>query len=171
MVWQHSNVSFDIRKNTIRCHTGGHSSFTVQIKLKCHKKIQRGWFIISVMIKLKWRPLTILKRSNKSLRSNIFLICKSMYILKVYSIHCILRQNTTLKKISFGQNKRYKKCPFFLSRASAHHCFTFNLRFFYKLKYKVRLCKTVSEIFRFRFRFVFIKVYIFVQQNAWTLWL
>ena len=29
--------------------------------------------------------------------------------------------------------------------------------------------KTVCEIFYFRFGFIFIKVYIFVQQNAWTL--
>ena len=40
-----------------------------------------------------------------------FLICKSMYILKVYSIHYTLRLNTNLKKSLFGQNKRYKKCP------------------------------------------------------------
>ena len=36
------------------------------------------------------------------------------------------------------------------------------------MKHKVRLSKTLGEIFRFQFRFVFIKVYIFVQQNAWT---
>ena len=39
----------------------------------------------------------------------------------------------------------------------------------YQLKHKVHLSKTVSGIFHFRFRFVFIKVYIFVQQNSWTL--
>ena len=44
----------------------------------------------------------------------------------------------------------------------------FNLRFLYQLKHKVRLSKTVCEIFHFRFRFVFIKAYIFVQQKAWT---
>ena len=38
-----------------------------------------------------------------------FLICKSMYILKVYSIDYKLRQNPNVKKMSFGQNKRYKK--------------------------------------------------------------
>ena len=47
--------------------------------------------------------------------------------------------------------------------------FTFNLRFLYELKYKVRLSKTVYWIFHFRFRFVFTIVYIFVQQIAWTL--
>ena len=39
----------------------------------------------------------------------------------------------------------------------------------YKLKYKVRLLKTVSGIFDFQFRLAFIKAYIFVQQNEWTI--
>ena len=78
-------------------------------------------------------------------------------------------KTTNVKKISFGQNKRYKNnLLFFLSRAPTHHSFTFNLRFLYELKHKARLFKTVCRIFHFRFRFVFIKVYISVQQNAWT---
>ena len=47
--------------------------------------------------------------------------------------------------------------------------FTFNLRFLYELKHKVHLSETACGIFHFLFRFVFIKVYIFIQQNAWTL--
>ena len=47
--------------------------------------------------------------------------------------------------------------------------FTFNLRFLYELKDNVCLSKTVRGICHFPFRFAFIKVYIFVQQNAWTL--
>ena len=46
-----------------------------------------------------------------------------------------------------------------------------NLRFLYGLKHKVRLSKTMCGIFYFLFRFVFIKVYVFVQKNAWILWL
>ena len=61
-----------------------------------------------------------------------------------------------------------KNVLFFLSQAPTHHSFTFNLRFLYELKHKVRLSKTVCRICYFPFRFVFIKVYIFVQQNAWT---
>ena len=60
---------------------------------------------------------------------------------------------------------------FFLSRAPTHYSFTFNSRFLYELKHKVRLSKSVCGIFHFRFRHVFIKVYFFVQQKAWTLWL
>ena len=56
-----------------------------------------------------------------------------------------------------------KKAPFFLSRAPTHHEFTFNLRFLYELKHRVRLSKTVWGVFHFRFHFVFIKVNIFAQ--------
>ena len=68
----------------------------------------------------------------------------------------------------FGQNKRSKNALFFFSRTPTPS-FTFNLQFLYELKHKVRLSKTIREIFHFRFRFVLIRVYIFVQQNAWTL--
>ena len=74
-----------------------------------------------------------------------------------------------VKKISFGQKKGTKNALFFLSRAPTHHSFTFNLRFLYVLKHKVCLSKTVWGMFHSRIRFVSIKVYIFVQQNAWTL--
>ena len=83
-----------------------------------------------------------------------------MYILKVYSIHYTLRlqmlKNFLQKKINGTKN-----ALFFRSRAPAHHSFTFNLRFLYELKHKVRVSETVCGIFHFRFRFVFIKVYIF----------
>ena len=56
-----------------------------------------------------------------------------------------------------------KKCPsvqktlFFLSQATTHHSFTFNLRFLCELNHKIRASKIVCGIFHFRFRFVFIK--------------
>ena len=62
-----------------------------------------------------------------------------------------------------------KNVLLFLSQAPTHPSFTFNLRFLYELKHKVRPSKTVCGIFHCRIRFVFIKVYIFVQQNAWAL--
>ena len=74
-----------------------------------------------------------------------------------------------LKTLNSEKIHGTKNALFYLSRAPTHHSFTFNLRFLYELKHKVRLSKTVCGIFHFRFRFVFIKVYIFVQQNAWTL--
>ena len=75
------------------------------------------------------------------------------------------------KKKKFPSDKinGTKNVLFFLSRTPTHRSFTFNLRFLYKLKHKVRVSKTMCRIFHFQFHFVFIKVYIFVQQNAWTL--
>ena len=71
------------------------------------------------------------------------------------------------KKFPLDKMNGTKNALFFLSRT--HHSFTYNFELLYKLKYKVRLLKTVSGIFNFQFRFAFIKVYIFVQQNEWTL--
>ena len=72
------------------------------------------------------------------------------------------------KKIPLDKINGKRNALFFLSPAQTHHSFTFNLRFLYELKRKVRLSKTVCGFFHFRFHFIFIKVYIFVQQNAWT---
>ena len=88
----------------------------------------------------------------------------------MYSVQYRLIQNTNVKKIFLWAKQTVQKYPlFFLSRAPTRRDFTLNLRFLSKLKLKVSLPKTVRGIFHFRFRFVFIKVYIFVQQNAWTL--
>ena len=84
-----------------------------------------------------------------------------------YTIH--LHKTQILKKFPSDKINGTKSVLFFLSRAPTHHSFTFNLRFLYDLKHKVRLSKTMCGIFHFRFRFVFIKVYIFLQQNARTL--
>ena len=64
---------------------------------------------------------------------------------------------------------RTKNAIFFLLRGTTHHNFAFNWHFLYELNHKVRLSKIVCVIFHFRFGFAFSKVYIFVQQNAWTL--
>ena len=76
-----------------------------------------------------------------------------------------------LKKTPSDKINVTKNDLFFLSRALTHHSFTFNLRFLYELYFKFRLSKAVCRIFHFQFRFVFINVYIFIQQNAWALWL
>ena len=74
-----------------------------------------------------------------------------------------------LKNIPKDKISDAKNALFFLSRAPAHHCFTFNLRLLYELKHKVCLSKTVCGVLHFRFRSVFIKVHIFVQENTWIL--
>ena len=58
---------------------------------------------------------------------------------------------------------------FFLSGAPIHHSFTFTLQFSYELKHEVDPCKSVRVICHFRFHLVFTKVFIFVQQNSFTL--
>ena len=60
------------------------------------------------------------KNKQQKCMKQCFLICKSMYILKVYSIHNTLRGNTNIKKISFEQINGTKYALFFLSRVSTH---------------------------------------------------
>ena len=125
----------------------------------------------SIFLRIYWRLLTILKTSNKSVWSNVFWYVKVCIFWKCiqYTIHWDKTQ--MLKKFPSDKINGTKNALFFLSRAPTYHSFTFNLRFLCELKHEVRPSKTVCGIFHFRFRFVFIKVYIFVQQNAWTLWL
>ena len=68
-----------------------------------------------------------------------------------------------IKKIPLDKINGTKNALFFLLRALTHHSFTFNSKFLHELKHKV------CGIFCFRFRLVFIKVYLFIQQNTWTL--
>ena len=58
-----------------------------------------------------------------------------------------------LKKFPSDKITGTKNAFFFLSRAPTHHSFTFNLRFLYELKHKVRLSKTVCGTFHFRFHY------------------
>ena len=73
-----------------------------------------------------------------------------------------------LKKFLSDKIRVTKNVLFFLLRARIHHSFTFNSRFLYELKHKLRLSKTVCVIFHFPFRLIFIKVYVFVQQKVGT---
>ena len=101
------------------------------------------------------KPFEDFKYKQKSVWCNAFCYVKKY----VYSESLLNTLYVEIKnkcwKNSFGQNKQYKKCPLFLSRAPTHHGFTFNLRFLYELKHKIRLYKTVCGIFHFRFRLVF----------------
>ena len=119
--------------------------------------------------RIHWRLSTILNTSNKSVWSNVFWYIKVCILWKC--IQWTIRWDKTqiLKIFASDKINGTKNSFFFLSRAPAHHIFTFNLRFLYELKHLVRLSETVCGIFHFQFRFVFIKVYIFLQQNAWTL--
>ena len=63
-----------------------------------------------------------------------------------------------LKNIPSDKINGTKNALFLLSRSPTNNGFTFNLRFLYELKHKVRLSKTVCGIFHFQFGSVFIKV-------------
>ena len=60
------------------------------------------------------------KNKQKSVWSNVFWYAKVCIFWKCmqYDIHW--DKTKMLKKMSFGQNKRYKKCPFFLLQAPAY---------------------------------------------------
>ena len=142
-----------------------------QLRLIKEKEASGKIDSLAKSLQIHWRLSTILETSNKSVWSNVFWYVKVCIFWKCiqYTIHWDKTQ--ILKKFPSDKINGTKNALFFLSRAPTHHSFTFNLRFLYELKHKVRLSKTVCGIFHFWFRFVFIKVYIFVQQNAWILWL
>ena len=126
--------------------------------------------ILLLMIRIHWRLLTILKTNKKVCELMFFYIWKYVYSESTqYTKHWDKTQ--ILKKILSDKINSTKNALILLSKAPTHHSFTFNLRFLYELKHKVRLSKTMCEIFHFRFHPIFIKVYTFVQQNALTLWL
>ena len=104
------------------------------------------------------RLSTILKTSKTVYEVMFFDMKKYVCSESVFNTPYI---EAMLKKFPWD-NRRYKKCPFFLLRAPTHRSFTFNFRFLYELMHKVRLSKTLCGISHFRFRFIFIKVYIFV---------
>ena len=142
--------------------------FSVQVILS------KTWFFLPFCLRIHKRLSTISKPSKKMYEVMLFevwCICKSMNILKVYSISTHWDKTQILKQVSSDKISDTKNVLFFSLRAPTHHSFSFNIRFLYELKRKVRLSKTVCGIFRFKFDFVFIKVYFFVQQNTFTLWL
>ena len=111
------------------------------------------------------------KIKQESVRSNVFWYVR-VYIFWNCTIYTIQWDKIQmLKKFLLNKTNRTKNALFFLLRAPNHYSFAFNLRFLYELKHKVCLSKTVCWIFHFRFGFNLIETYVFVQQNAWTLWL
>ena len=125
---------------------------------------------LTIPIKDTLKAFDDFKNKQKSVWSNVFWYVKVCIFWKCiqYTIHWDKIQ--MLKTTPSDEKNGTKGALYFISRAPTHHSFTFNLRFLYELKYKVCLSKTVSGIFHFWLLFIFIKDYIFVQQNAWILW-
>ena len=112
---------------------------------------------ITAAFKIYWNLSTILKRSSKSVWSNVFWYVK-IYIFWKFIQYTMHWDKTRILKI-------------FSSGKINSPTFSFNSQFLYELKYKVRLSKILCGISHFWICFVFIKVYIFVQQKAQTFWL
>ena len=78
-------------------------------------------------LRIHWRLPTILETSNKSVWSNVFWYVKVCIFWKCiqYTIHW---DKTNLKKIPYGQNKRYKKMASFFFHELKLISFTFKVR-------------------------------------------
>ena len=102
---------------------------------------------LSWLLRIHWRLSRILKTNKKNVWTNVF-----WYVRYIFNtLYIMMKQmlkSFPLNKINGPQN-----ALFFLSRAPTRHSFTFDLRFSYELKHKVRISNTVCEIFHFRFRF------------------
>ena len=121
-------------------------------------------------LRIHWRLSTILATSNKSVWS-MFLICKSMYILKVYSIHYRLRSNTNVKHLlSFFGKTIQKMSSYFFRELQLVTVFvlirgsymSWNARFV-----SLNLCLTFSIFDSVSFLLKF----IFLFNKMQTLWL
>ena len=109
----------------------------------------------SSFLRIHWRLSTILKTGSKIAWSIVFSYVKVCVFWKCISDTIHWKKNINLKKNPFNKINDTKKALFFLSLAPTHHSFTSNFRFFYDLKHKVCLSKTVCGIFHFWFRYIF----------------
>ena len=80
---------------------------TIDLFFKSKPLSFQGTSITETGLRIHWRLSMIFKTSYKVFEV-IFFICKSMYILKVYSIHYALRYNTNVKKKLQNGNKTIK---------------------------------------------------------------
>ena len=124
--------------------------------------LSRDIWLTQWFLQIHWRLSTILKTINKSVWSNGFRYVK-VHILKIYSIHYTLRDNTTMsKKFPLDKINVTKKHSFFF-RELQLISFTFDLQFLflYKLKhmvYRSKLCVAFSifDFVSFLLNFVFL---------------
>ena len=114
------------------------------------------------LIKDTLKAFDDLKTKHQSVWCNAFWyvkVCK--YISESVFNTLYIDRTKILKKLLSDKINGTKNALIFLSRAPTHHSFTFNLRFLYKLKHKVRLSETVCGNFHFRFRSIFMWKFIF----------
>ena len=100
-------------------------------------------FIETRILKDTLKNFDDFKNKGKGVWSNVFWYWKVCIFWKSiqYSIHWYKTQ--MLKIFPSDKINRTENAFFFLSQAPTHHSFSFDLRFFYEIKHKVRLSKTV----------------------------
>ena len=119
-------------------------------------------------LRIHWTLSAILKNKQKSMKW-CFLICKSMYILKAYSVHYTLRQNINFTNTPSDKMVQ-KMHPFSFDELQLIKVLILICNFYMSWSTRfvsVKLCVGFS-IFD---SVSFLLVCIFVQQNAWTPWL
>ena len=141
-----------------------------QLRLIKEKEASGKIDSLAKSLQIHWGLSTILETSNKSVWSNVFWYVRVCIFWKFIQYTWRWDKIQILKKFCSDKINGSKNAIVFLLWAP-NHSFTFILWFLCELKHKVCPSKTVCVICHFWFRFVFIKVYIFVQQNAWILWL
>ena len=155
---EHQPCSFIKKRLQHRCFTVRLTKF-LKVYFLENSSDECPWFQFNLLniLRVHWSLLTILKTNKNLYEVMFFLICRSIYILifwKFIQSATDWDKTQILKKFDLDKRSGTKNALFFLSRAPTRYSFTFNLRFIYELKHKVRLFKTMCGIFHFRFRFV-----------------
>ena len=94
-----------------------------------------------------------------------------MYILKVYSMHIHWNKTQIFKKVPSDQTNDTKKSSIFFCELQLITVLLLICDSYMSWSTRFASLKLCVGFFHFQFRFVFNKVYVFFQQNAWTLWL
>ena len=130
-------------------------------RCSCHRIPSRNMLrnslhiILSIlMVKDTLNAFNDFKNKQKSVWSNVFWYVKVCVFWKCVQYNIHWDKTEILKKFPSDKINGTKNVLFFISRVPTHHSCTFDLRFLYELKLKVRLSKTVRGIFYFRFRYV-----------------
>ena len=110
-----------------------------------------------------------LKNKKNSAWSNVFWYVKKCILWKCiqYTIHSHIKHKC--QKFPSGKVSGIKSALFYLSQTYTHHSFTFNLWFLYELARFVSLKLWLG--FSIFDPVLLLLKFIFVQQNAWILWL
>ena len=132
--------------------------FQENLVISYFAKRQFKLLLLFFYLRIHWGLSTILKKSNKSVWSNVFLYEKVCIFWKCIQYN-IYWGKTNTKKNSFEHNNSTKSALFFLSQALTHLSFTFKLQFYISWS-----TETVCGIFQFRFRVTF----YYSSKFCWT---